>query len=415
MSPLTGMCHNLESAKLSSPPKAASDKDAAQAQAQQQQPAKAAAQAAPAAGVGRKARQALFTAATGVQKDNAAAGASAAGAAAGKGAPTAAAGTAGPAASPSAGGKKTKQALTLAGRLLDWLQGALRQLLKECPFHMPGELETSRMPCPVLGQPVVLCIRESQRFLKWEAVELNSTAACCMPCAAPQAPRCSPTRMRMPWRRPAWPPPPAQPCTTRSSTPAITWAPIPLTSEPQQLGHGVLLAAEAWPDACPPCQCPTSIILHTLLHAACCCNHAVAFSDLDPCWACACRATALSTDVEVAYQRLMGQDSVLVTQWFNDFCEVMMMDDGQLAQGDLSSEEESEEGSSSDEDSEEEAAPARRRGRGAAKALAAAAAKGKAAKVGAGMQGRNMPLDQEPSACIRHQHHSLSYPSCMND
>lgn len=35
--------------------------------------------------------------------------------------------------------------------------------------------------------------------------------------------------------------------------------------------------------------------------------------------------TPLSTDIEVAYQRLMGQDSVTITSWFDDFCQVMQV------------------------------------------------------------------------------------------
>jgi hypothetical protein len=33
----------------------------------------------------------------------------------------------------------------------------------------------------------------------------------------------------------------------------------------------------------------------------------------------------LSTDIEIAYQRLLGCDTALVPDWFNDFCEVMSM------------------------------------------------------------------------------------------
>jgi hypothetical protein len=38
-----------------------------------------------------------------------------------------------------------------------------------------------------------------------------------------------------------------------------------------------------------------------------------------------CRATPLSTDIEVAYQRLGRRDAVPVAGWFQDFCEVMAM------------------------------------------------------------------------------------------
>ncbi|KAF5831708.1 hypothetical protein DUNSADRAFT_12703, partial [Dunaliella salina] len=34
-------------------------------------------------------------------------------------------------------------------------------------------------------------------------------------------------------------------------------------------------------------------------------------------------ANPLSTDVEILYQRLLGQDSYAVKAWFDDYCEAM--------------------------------------------------------------------------------------------
>jgi hypothetical protein len=74
-------------------------------------------------------------------------------------------------------------------------------------------------------------------------------------------------------------------------------------------------------------------------------------------------ANPASTDIEIAYQRMLGQDSVLVPQWFDDFCEVMLQQDlqhlkqrlpGSGAEADLPGIKEGGEGSEEDEEEEEE-------------------------------------------------------------
>lgn len=91
--------------------------------------------------------------------------------------------------------------------------------------------------------------------------------------------------------------------------------------------------------------------------------------------------------MEIAYQRLLGQDSALITTWFDDFCEVMAEgvegDDGEHAaeedesDGDVSM---SDEGSESEEEEEQDVRGRGARGRG--KSGAAATGSQKATKSG---------------------------------
>lgn len=42
------------------------------------------------------------------------------------------------------------------------------------------------------------------------------------------------------------------------------------------------------------------------------------------CCPCYCSANPLSTDTEILYQRLLGQETYAVKEWFEDYCQVCL-------------------------------------------------------------------------------------------